>query len=363
MLARVQATIGAIARRALAWPIACVFIVGCVSDASDTDAGATAATDAAARDGGARDTWPTLEPGAWSVIVLPDTQFLSAEYPEIFEAQTQFIVDEREALNVQFVLHVGDVTHDNDAAQWEAAQRAMARLDDAAIPYVVTPGNHDLGLGGSAADRSTLLNAYFPLARFAALPSFGGAFEPDRVENTYHVFETPGGPWLVLAIEFGARDAVLVWAEDVLARHVGIPAIVVTHAYLYSDDTRYDWATYGPAPRWSPYDYGLASDPGGVNDAEEMWQAFIRQHDDVALVLSGHVLNDGLGRLTSEQDGGGRVHQLLANYQFMPQGGAGFLRIMTFSADGSRVDVRTYSPYLDAHKRDPDNELSLSLRD
>lgn len=138
---------------------------------------------------------------------------------------------------------------------------------------------------------------------------------------------------------------------------------MVTHAYLYSDDTRYDGATYGAAQEWSPYSYGLASDPGGVNDAEEMWQAFIRQHDDVALVLSGHVLNDGVGRLTSEHDGGRHVHQLLANYQTGPQGGAGFLRVMTFSADGARVDVRTYSPYLDEHKRDPDNELSLSLRD
>src|SRR5690606_35868600 len=115
------------------------------------------------------------------LIVLPDTQFLSATYPEIFEAQTQFVVDEREALNTQLVLHVGDVTHDNGPAQWAAAQRAMATLDDAEIPYVLTPGNHDLGLGGSAADRSTMLNAYFPLSRFAARPPFGGAFEADRV--------------------------------------------------------------------------------------------------------------------------------------------------------------------------------------
>lgn len=340
-----------------------VIAAGCGDDDRPSiaaDAGAGALDASFARDAGPPPDAGPLEPGAWTVIVLPDTQIAAASHPNVFEAQTRWIVEARDALNIQFVLHVGDITDDNGPSQWDAAYDALSILDGE-VPYVLAPGNHDLGPGGSAADRSTLLNAYFPLSRFEAEGSFGGAFEANRSENTYHVFETPGGPWLVLALEFGPRDAVLEWAGEIVRAHAGVPAILVTHAYLYSDDTRYDWARYGAAQAWSPYTYGVASTPGGVNDAEQMFQAFIRESDDVRLVVSGHVLNDGVGRLTSELDGGGRVHQLLANYQHQPLGGAGFLRVMTFSADGARVDVRTYSPYLDEHRRSADDEFSLEL--
>jgi hypothetical protein len=98
-----------------------------------------------------------------------------------------------------------------------------------------------------------------------------------------------------------------------------------------------------------------------VNDGEEMFQALVRDFEQVELVVSGHVLNDGLGRLTSEQREGGLVHQILANYQERELGGAGYLRLMTFDETGSRVRVGTYSPYLDQWLTDPDNQFELTL--
>jgi hypothetical protein len=164
----------------------------------------------------------------------------------------------------------------------------------------------------------------------------------------------------VVALEFGPREQVTLWASEVIARHAPMPAIVVTHAYLYSDDTRYDWSSR-PDQMWNPHSYGLASLPGGVKDGEEMFQSFIRHNSNVEIVVSGHVLNDGIGRLTSEQEGGEEVHQLLANFQHQPEGGAGFLRIMTFRNHGTEIDVQTYSPYLDEYKNDSDNKFSLDL--
>jgi hypothetical protein len=345
-----------------------VMLGACASDSPGTppfDAGdgvdggldAGPLPDAGPGDAGADAFVPPDEP--WTFIVLPDTQYLSESYPEIFEEQTRWIVAEREALNIQFVLHCGDIVDNNNETQWDAAYAALQILDGE-VPYVLAPGNHDLGDNGSANNRNTMLSTYFPVSTFETLPSFGGTFEPDEMDDSYHVFDTPDGPWLVVALEFGPRDAVVTWADEVVRRHA-MRTVIVTHAYMYSDDTRYDWATRGTDQMWNPHSYGLASLPGGVNDAEEMFQAFVRQNDEVDLVVSGHVLNDGLGRLTSDQDGGGRVHQVLANYQFQPMGGAGFLRIMTVSADGTEIAVRTYSPYLDEHKTDPDNEFTLPL--
>lgn len=297
-------------------------------------------------------------PTAWTFIVIPDTQYLAESYPEIFEAQTQWIVEQRDALDIRFVLHVGDIVNHDLGAQWDVAFDALRRLDGV-VPYVLTPGNHDYA--GLAATRDTMLNAYFPVTDFETLPSFGGVYEEGKIDNSYHVFDTPTGEWLILALEFGPRDGVLPWAREVVANHPGARGVVVTHAYLYSDDTRYDWATYGTSQMWNPHSYGIQSDPEGVNDAEEMWNGFIHASDDIDLVVSGHVLNDGLGQLESTQEGGGIVHQILANYQFQAMGGAGYLRIMQVAADGRTIMVRSYSPYLDEYKTDADNEFVVVL--
>ncbi|MDQ3035819.1 MAG: metallophosphoesterase [Myxococcota bacterium] len=300
-----------------------------------------------------------LPPGSWSVVVLPDTQILARDHPEIFRAQTAWIVQQRELMNTRFALHVGDIVDDNSPAQWRVAAEALHAMDGH-VPYVLAAGNHDYGFAGSASDRSTLLTHFFPVSTFSSEPSFGGTFQNGMMDNSYSVFETPSEPWLVISLEFGPRDDVLVWANDVIRRHAPMRTILVTHAYLYSDDSRYDWYER-PDQQWNPHSYGLASLSGGVNDGQEMFDSFVRDNDDIELVLSGHVLNDGIARLTSPQQGGGRVHQLLANFQHQPEGGAGFLRILTFDASGTHITVRTYSPYLDEWKTDPDNQFELDL--
>ena len=64
---------------------------------------------------------------------------------------------------------------------------------------------------------------------------------------------------MILTLEFGPRDAVLAWADSVLRQHLATPAIVVTHAYLESDDRRYDHDT--PELDWNPHRYVDTSAP------------------------------------------------------------------------------------------------------
>ena len=91
--------------------------------------------------------------GKFAVIVLPDTQNYSAnkiypDYPggvaEIYRSQTEWIVENQQALNIQAVCHLGDIVDNGpDTAQWEVAHHAMSVLDEANIPYGTCLGNHD----------------------------------------------------------------------------------------------------------------------------------------------------------------------------------------------------------------------------
>jgi hypothetical protein len=76
------------------------------------------------------------------------------------------------------------------------------------------------------------------------------------------------------------------------------------------------------------------------------------------MVLCGHT--EPNTRLTSKGIKGNRVHQLLSDFQY-EKGGQGYLRIMKFIPEESRIDVSTYSPVLNKSKNDPKNKFSLEF--
>src|SRR5690606_15582566 len=127
------------------------------------------------------------------------------------------------------------------------------------------------------------------------------------------------------------------WANEVVARYPDHHAILITHAYLYSDGTRYDWAARGRDQTWNPNAYGIGTDPEqnrhGVNDGEALWQKLVSRHPQFVFTFNGHVLHDGIGHLESRGAGGSVVHQMLVNYQCgvtpdRRNGGGGFLRLV-----------------------------------
>jgi 3',5'-cyclic AMP phosphodiesterase CpdA len=304
-----------------------------------------------------------LKPGAFTIAVLPDTQNYSEKYPKTFQAQTQWIVDQRRERNISCVLHLGDITNKNSVPEWKNAATALNTLDGK-LPYFLVPGNHDYSDGGRCTDRSTMLNDYFPVSKFKDLPTFGGVYdkEPQSMENSYHLFSVGKRKFLVLGLEFGPRKDVIRWANEVVARHKDREVILITHAYIYHDDTRYDWRKYGSKQKWNPHSYGVAkANDDDVNDGEELWQQLVSKHDNFIMTLNGHVLYDGLARTTTTTDGGADVHQLLVNFQMRPNGGDGWLRLLEFSADGKSVQTYDYSPTLDQHNKSAQNEFSLKL--
>lgn len=300
-------------------------------------------------------------PGSWTLAVLPDTQYYARSYPEVFEAQTKWIAENAHDLNIKYVLHLGDITADNLEPQWQVAKRAMSRLDGV-VPYALVGGNHDYGPRGNSANRESFINDYFPVAAYEKWPTFGGAMEPGKIDNTYHLFEAGGRKWIVLALEWAPRDEVVAWADDVLSAHPERFGILITHAYLSSDNTRYDWAKYGRKQSATPHNYKLTHPPSTGNDGEELWQKLVCKHPRMVMTINGHVLQDGVGRLTSEGMHGNLVHQMLVNYQRMrPQQGNGFLRLYEFLPDGETIQVRSYSPVWDVFKTDTQNQFLLKI--
>jgi hypothetical protein len=312
---------------------------------------------------------PGIEPSSWTLAILPDTQYYTQYAPSTFYGQTQFLANNKTNLNIQYVLHEGDVTRSNGTAQWQVAVTAMNTLQTAGIGYSILPGNHDYA--GNSASRDSHMLEYFPVSKLATQPTFGGFYSnPSYVNaacNTYSLFSAGGTDWLVLSLEFGPRDGVVNWADNMMKAYPKRKVIIDTHSNLDSYGTIVDHNN--PAQEGSPYGYDLASLPGGVNDGLEMWNQ-LKDNPNLLFVFNGHAVTPGYamledpngagGFLTSTADDGHTVYQMIANYQAMPDYGQGWLRLLEFQTDGE-VHVRTYSSLLNKGRNDADNDFVFKV--
>ena len=298
----------------------------------------------------------------FTIVVMPDTQTESTNKPQVkFPAMTKWIVDHRQELNVPFVAHMGDLvnweTPESIPAQFQYvnADAAMGLLDTAGIPYAITIGNHDTAAvggvnpdgtachcGGSAGPgdvhanlrNTTVFNEFFPLGRFVNL---GGAYEAQKVDNTFHTFKAGGLDWLVITAELDPRQGALDWANQVVEAHPDHNVIYVTHNYL--------------APS------GELAGPCGYGDLspQKVWDGLLKRHRNIRFVLSGHLTETALRQTQGES--GETVYQILTDYQNL---GEGWLRTLEIDAEAKTVKSDVYSPHLDQHKTGETEQFTLS---
>lgn len=309
--------------------------------------------------------WAAVAAEMFSIVALPDTQEyvdrrttraverLAAgdERAGIFEEQTRWIADNAHAMNTKMVVHLGDITQTDDEEEWALAKKAMDHLTGK-VPTCLCLGNHDMGCvrrgngWANAQTRETNAGKFFPRAEVAKQQWFGGSFD-DTLSNYWTWFEASGMKFMVMSLEFKPRDEVLAWAGKVIDAHSEHRVILVTHAYLdneRNDNRRLTEANYGG--------YKVAG-----NSGEQMWEKLVSKYENIFMVLCGHVL--GEGRRESKGDAGNTVHELLADYQGLPNGGDGWLRYLVFHPEKDTIEVYTYSPKLDQHNEAASSRFTL----
>lgn len=305
-----------------------------------------------------------IDSGSWMMAVLPDTQYYAQTWPMHFDAQTTWIAEHGRSHNIRFVLHEGDITNANVKPQWDNALHSMNFLNGV-VPYSMVTGNHDCGPHGTSTDRQTYFNdrRYFgPGSPYAKQSTIGEFYESDKTENSFHTFRAGERDWLVLALEWAPRDAVIDWANKVVEGHPNHLTILVTHAYMYHDDTRYDWNQKHEKQGWNPHSFGMMKQSGETaNDGQQLWDKLVVRHKNFRFTFNGHVIGDGTGYLSSKGQHGNVVHQMLANYQFKHEGGDGDMRLIEFKNDCNDLIVRTYSPVLDRYDLAPDQQFALKM--
>ena len=350
--------------------------------------------------------------GTFTIAAIPDSQnYLdfrhrkSAGFPldahEMFFAQMQYIADNARSNggDIVFATHLGDIWQNrvqridpgHQARGFKAAPEevtggspkffadpvrsheipmAVKGFERIAgkLPFSVVPGNHDYdAVWVDAANTPDPDNAALPegIRHFGGLEGFRSAFSdqsPFFRDQPWYIASNDGGAdsaqvftagqckLLHIGLQYDAPDSSLAWARRVIRQNPGLPTIITTHKYTGRDGRR---AVGGPL------DMSLI-DPQD-NNPQMVWDEFISQHDQIFLVLSGHIGGQGHG--VDYNDSGKEVHQILSDFQPRwraariadPQGrhagkpltGDGWLRLLSFDLDSAqpRISVRTYSTH------------------
>lgn len=351
------------------------------------------------------------ECGSFTVAMIPDTQnYLdyrhqkAAGYPldgaELFFEQMRYIARNARSVggDVVFATHVGDIwqhysrwtdpAHElrgframPNAMSSEVAERPRTetlsfeipaavrgyKMIAGKLPFSVVPGNHDYDAlwtdpryPPDPARKDSLRTG---LRHIGGLSGYQSAFSDQSEffrDKPWYVDSNDGGAdsaqifaagkcrFLHIGLQFDAPDSSLAWAERVLYRYPGVPTIVTTHKYLDRNGSRADT----PALDLSVLDHR-------DNNPRMVWDELISRHDQIFLVLSGHI--GGQGYSVDRNMHGHEVHQMMADYQGRWQVakdagqksasdgrlGDGWLRLLTFNLDGEspEIRVRTYSTH------------------
>ena len=262
-----------------------------------------------------------------------DTQYYNAQFYENQLNIHKYLLDQRDELNLQYLFHTGDIVDDSTQQyQWDNANKAYSMLDDAALPYGVLAGNHDVD---QKSNDYTQYSANFGEKRFANNPWYGGGYKDNR--GHYDLISAGGIDFINVYMGWAPADEEIAWLNETLARYPERVAVLNLHEFMLTTG-------------------GLGPVPQRIQDE------VVATNPNVKMVFSGHY-HDAFTRTDQFDDTGDgiadrTVYSMLFDYQGLPEGGQGFLRLLHFDNEQGRMIVRTYSPTLDQYNSaDPTLEV------
>ena len=271
---------------------------------------------------------PDFAEGDYSMVVIPDMQYLVQFDTEIYYNLCRWIADNKETYNIQAALHMGDMVNVNFDNQWHQAKAGMDIIDKAGISWMPVRGNHD---------DSVKFNEYFPYAEYGSSKTyFGGSYHENKLDHTYWFVDAGSREYMILSLGWEVTYDVLDWAEEAVKQHPEKNVIVTAHAYVNADGTLLETT-------------GLSGEQ--YVTGKDIWERF-GKYENTVLGFGGHVSSADLVYHTGKNGAGRDVFNMLVNVQHEDEmDSRAMLAILTFHEGSDKVDVNWYSTKFDAFFR------------
>ena len=258
----------------------------------------------------------------YSFAVIGDTQYMAHYNHDKMPALYNWIVDNKQEHNIQYVIGLGDITDRDVREEWDVAKNAVSILDGK-VEYNLVRGNHDIKEGGD------IFNEYFADSSFAdQVKSRGGTFKEGDLSNTYDIKEIGKTKYLFLTLDYNPSDEVLEWAGNVISENSDCSVIISTHGYLHSDKTL-------------------------ITIGKNVWTKLASQYENIEMVLCGHISSNSVQFTQFRGEKGNTVTQVLVDAQDydISLGGLGMIAMFYFDESGKNFEIEYYSSVLDKYYR------------
>ncbi len=301
----------------------------------------------------------------FTIVVPSNHAHTSKYYKDTFRAQNQWIADLQSHLNTKFTSFIGDlVINGSLTTLWSTVSTTMGVLDSNDVPYASTIGNHDYddnidGTPTPNTRNAVNLNTYLPYTRYSGESWWGGT-KDNTIVNTYQYFSTDGVDYMVINLELCPSDTTLAWANSIVSANPSKNVIVVTHAYLNYDGTylvNQDLncvALFG-----NTYTAGV-----DINDGQQIWDEFVKLHDNIFMVLSGHVLGSGNAHNQHTGSNGNLVseffHYSYADYTGLDEHNA-MTGLFIFKPASNTIQMRDYDTWFDTMSTSTEFSYTMQL--
>jgi hypothetical protein len=279
-----------------------------------------------------------------------------------------WIVENKNLLNIQYVIHLGDITNNNKEYAWEVASKSFKILENAGIPYSIVYGDNDMKNPKKnyydGTRHTELLNRYFPVSRFDRPGSWwsGGFYDPGKIDNYYCLFNYKEYKFLIMNLELAPRSAVLKWADTIISQNASRKVILVTHDYLDRNGNRLnDLKTFAMDGK----------DNNGKlkgNNADAVFKKLVKKSPNIIMVLCGHKEGTFQKEVTIKKSRDSeetrKVFEILSDFQDErlkgtdEKSGKGLLRVLKFYPEKNEIKISTVSALTGKSKED---EIHLFL--
>lgn len=259
---------------------------------------------------------------AFSIAVVGDPQKTTYFHPEDLHYSYDWIVENAEKNNTQYVITLGDITEYSTQAEYDLVEEQLKKIEDAKIPQVIVRGNHD---------RTADFDANITKAEYGT--KLTGSYD-NTLKNVYQIITMGGQKYLIMVIDYYDQltNAIVDWAAGIIAANPDCRVILNTHGLLSTTMQTYT-----------------------NKMVQYLHNNLIMKYENIDLVLCGHDIpfgDDGPVYKTITGNSGNKIVEMMINPQTLEEQkreGFGLVSTLYFGNDGKTVTVEWYSTIRNAY--------------
>lgn len=285
----------------------------------------------------------------YSFAVLGDIQTITYSDAhngtKYLETMFDWILDNREERKIEYVIGLGDSVDTlrstsggaaRNPKEWQKVRSQLRKLLEADMPHLVVRGNHDDESGYHqyvcTEDYQAQMDEFF-------YDSSKTATHGNSMSNCYRKLEIGNHKYLMLGLDYNAWDDedVIAWANDVVSSNPDYKVILSIHSYLNG------WGNYYKDEIGSASADFLTQEELTFN-AQELWNNFVSKHENMFMVLCGHVSSKFPTVKIATGENGNKVYKVLIDPQtYEETDPSGFVYMINVTNGGANIELEYFS--------------------